>query len=149
MHTNIGYRQGARGFHSDIIIIDEYMYLPPEVLYENALIMLIVKNRTLYVMSSAGDWDSDRMQLLRKICAHTQKPYFRVLYLGTVCDACTAGKIVPCPHLLDNRSTWKTLESEQMLKDLMPPAYYRTEVHNKFIRFKYNIHAGAGRAAAY
>ena len=121
-------RQGSRGFHSDVILIDEYFMVPSAVLYENALIMLIVKNRTLFVMSSAGDWDSDRMQLLRKICPHTQKPYFRILYLGTVCAVCTAGKILPCPHLLDNRSIWKTLEAEQMLKELMPPAYYQTEV---------------------
>ncbi len=121
-------RQGSRGFHSNIVIIDEYSFVPSEVLYENALIQLIVAYRSLFVISSPDDAESDRMMLLTKVSTITDFLYFNIVDLGTVCQPCTNLKKLRCPHLLDNRSRWKSMQSQQMLETLLPAPEFAKEV---------------------
>ena len=130
--THVFFSQGSRGFSSDIVIIDEFSFVPPEVLYENALIQMVVEHRSLFIMSSPIEAESERMQLLNKRTSSTGLPYFDVLNLGLMCDKCSKAKISVCPHLVDNRSAWKSLKSQKMLEVLLPTAYYKTEVAASF-----------------
>ena len=80
-------------------------------------------------MSSPIDEDAERMQLLNK---RNSKPphdkYFDILDLSTICNKCGEEKKSFCPHLLDNRSAWKSVQAENTLRDLMPANYFASEV---------------------
>ena len=68
------------------------------------------------------------MLLLRKVSSVTRRPYFNIMTLGTVCPKCIELKRTSCTHRADNRSQWKSSESERRLKDLLPRPFFEREV---------------------
>lgn len=128
-------RVGGRGFSADVIIIDEFSFVPSDILYENALIQMIVENRTIFILSSPIDAASERMLLLGKRSAEPPyNLYFSILDLSIICTKCTDAKLTFCAHRLENRSEWKSMEGENTLRDLMPVSYFRTEVLGEQIK---------------
>ena len=79
-------------------------------------------------MSSPINEEAGRMLLLRTISSVTKRPYFNILTLGTMCPKCLDLKKPTCSHRADNRSQWKSSESERRLKDLLPRAFFEREV---------------------
>ncbi len=141
-------RQGSRGFHGDIILIDEFSFVPHDVLYENALIQMVVENRSLIAISSPIEAESERMLLLNKKQSKAPfKNYFDILNLSTICTPCADEKKTFCPHRLENRAVWKSMASENKLRDLMPILYFRKEASPPPTRPAILLFSGARRAS--
>jgi hypothetical protein len=132
-------RIGSRGFHGDIIFVDEFSFVPEEVLQTNALVNMVVDFRTVFVMSSPINAESMRMQLLLKTRTipgmrpgkdnrTIEEKLWSILDLSVVCADCTARQNDMCAHKLENRSAWKSIKQENVLRILMSARYFRTEV---------------------
>jgi hypothetical protein len=114
------------------VFVDEFSFVPEEVLQTNALVNMVVDFRAVFVMSSPLNVESERSQLLRKKRKVPGKMFeeylWSVLNLSVVCDTCTEAQCSRCPHLLENRSAWKSIKQENVLRELMSPRWFRTEV---------------------
>lgn len=119
------------------------------MLYENALIQLIVAYRSLFVISSPDDAESDRMMLLTKVSTITEYLFFNIVDLGTVCPVCSDLKKLECAHLLDNRSRWKSMQSQQMLQTLLPAPEFAKEVLGARPKTHENVFEPAITASAF
>ena len=127
------FRQGARGFSNDIIVIDEFLFVKDEIVYKLALPQISVDLRAMFILCSPLEAECPRMKMLQRRSSITNLPYFSILELGTVCAPCSLAKEPVCPHLYDNRPAWKSTKTEQMLRDLMSDRTFRTEVNFFFI----------------
>lgn len=108
-------------------MIDEFSFVPDDVIHKLALPQMSVDLRAMFILSSPIEAESARAKLMMTRSSITNQPYFSILELGTVCPACSLTKQKVCPHLYDNRPAWKSTKAEQMLRDLMSDRTFRTE----------------------
>ena len=81
--------QGERGFSQKINIVDEFSFVKEETLLYNVFPLMAVQHRTLVVLTSPIDKESERMVILDK--SSSKPPYekhFDTLDFATVCDTC-------------------------------------------------------------
>jgi hypothetical protein len=101
---------------------------------------MVVENRSLIAISSPIEAESERMMLLNKKQSKAPfKNYFDILNLSTICSACADEKKTFCPHRLENRAVWKSMASENKLRDLMPILYFRKEAKKYRHRHTSNV----------
>ena len=120
-------RIGARGTHGDLIFVDEFSFVSDETLQTNVLATLCVDGRAVYVMSSPIHREAPRMQMLVKLDEHGRRVW-NIIDLTTMCDACEDAGETDCQHLAENYAPWKSDKQRRLLKIVMDPHYYMTEI---------------------
>jgi hypothetical protein len=103
--------QTTRGFHPDLVVIDEVAYTSPELMMKTILPVLSEKKIALIGISTPEGEDNMMTELITKVDKNspTGKLLFNVVRMGFVCDACrTAGLEMSCNHHSDRTPPWKS-----------------------------------------
>jgi hypothetical protein len=110
------------------VIVDEASFVQDNVLNDNILPMIFKDERTGIFLSSPLEETNPRSMFFRASVEGSSEPIFETVNLSVICPRCAEARNLFCPDRLDNYPPWKSRRLLGVLKALMPPHQFMTEI---------------------
>jgi len=118
-----------RGMSADVYIIDEAAFIDPDMLY-SAILPMAMNGKALTIMMSSSNNTECFYETLPDVKLPNGKPVMFPIRASMVCMTCVENgqKEEACPHNIHDMPPWRSNESLDISKALMPPDVFAKEI---------------------